>query len=99
LDAIFLTKGYDENIYMADDRLDLNASLYKSFLKDNLTLQLNADHLLASKQVVDVYSGIRVMNNTQAFYRSFTLTLRYKFNATKSKYKGTGAGESQKSRM
>ena len=99
LDAIFVTKGYDENVYVADERLDLNASLYKSFLKDNLTLQLNADHLLASKQVVDVYSGIRVMNNTQAFYRSFTLTLRYKFNSTKSKYKGTGAGQSQKSRM
>lgn len=99
LDGFWITKGYDENIYMADDRLDMNASLYKSFLKDNLTIQLNAEHLLASKQVVAVYSGIRVMNNTQAFYRSFTLTLRYKFNSTQSKYKGTGAGESQKSRM
>jgi hypothetical protein len=27
------------------------------------------------------------------------LTVRYKFNTAKSKYKGTGAGDSQKSRM
>lgn len=31
--------------------------------------------------------------------RNIGITLRYKFNAAKSKYKGTGAGESQKSRM
>lgn len=31
--------------------------------------------------------------------RNIGITLRYKFNAAKSKYKGTGAGDSQKSRM
>jgi hypothetical protein len=35
-------------------------------------------------------------NNSQY---SYTLNIRYKFNTTKSKYKGTGAGESQKARM
>ncbi|WP_177604445.1 hypothetical protein [uncultured Phocaeicola sp.] len=39
------------------------------------------------------------MTINQEVRRSIALTLRYKFNATKSKYKGTGAGESQKSRM
>ena len=28
-----------------------------------------------------------------------SLTVRYKFNTTRSKYKGTGAGDSQKNRM
>ncbi|WP_308589524.1 hypothetical protein [uncultured Prevotella sp.] len=28
-----------------------------------------------------------------------SLTVRYKFNTTRSKYKGTSAGESQKNRM
>ena len=32
-------------------------------------------------------------------FRQVTFTLRYKFNAAKNKYKGTGAGQSQKSRM
>jgi len=31
--------------------------------------------------------------------RSFVLTVTYNFNATKSKYKGTGAGNAEKSRL
>ena len=56
-------------------------------------------NLLEQKQEVTVFSGMRTMQNIQVYHRQFDLTLRYKFNATKSKYKGTGAGESQKSRM
>ena len=93
------TKGYQNNIYLADDMIDVNASLYKSFLKDKLTLQLQAYNIFNPKQVATVYSGIRVMQNTQVMHRQISLTLRYKFNATRSKYKGTGAGESQKNRM
>ena len=93
------TKGYQNNIYLADDMFDLNASLYKSFLKDKLTLQLQAYNIFNPKQVATVYSGIRVMQNTQVMHRQISLTLRYKFNTTRSKYKGTGAGESQKNRM
>ena len=93
------SQGYQNNIYLTDDMIDMNASLAKSFLKDKLTLQLQAYNILNPKQVATVYSGIRVMQNTQVMHRQVSLTVRYKFNATKSKYKGTGAGESQKSRM
>ena len=77
----------------------MSASLYKSFLKDHFTVQLQANNILESKQVGTIYSGIRVMQNTQFFHRQISLTLRYKFNATRSKYKGTGAGQSEKNRM
>ena len=99
LNGNWTTKGHSENIYVEKDMIDLSASLYKSFLKDNLTIQLRANNLLESKQVVTAYSGIRVMHNALASHRQITCTLRHKFNSTKSKYKGTGAGESQKSRM
>ena len=99
LNGSWTTKGHSENIYVEKDMIDLSASLYKSFLKDNLTIQLRAFNLFESKQVVTAYSGIRVMYNTLTPHRQITCTLRYKFNNTKSKYKGTGAGESQKSRM
>ena len=99
LNGNWTTKGHSENIYVEEDMIDLSASLYKSFLKDNLIIQLRANNLLESKQVVTAYSGIRVMLNTLTPHRQITFTLRYKFNSTKSKYKGTGAGESQKSRM
>ena len=95
----YTTKGYQKNIYLADDMIDMNASLSKSFLKDKLTLQLQAYNMLNPKQVAMVYSGIRVLQNIQTTHRQVSLTVRYKFNTTRSKYKGTGAGESQKNRM
>ena len=99
INGTWMSKGYDENIYVSENMVFMTASLYKSFLKDKLSVQLNGENLLEQKQVVTVYSGMRTMQNIQVFHRQFDLTLRYKFNATKSKYKGTGAGESQKSRM
>ena len=99
VNATWMTKGYDENIYIAENLVVLSASLYKSFLKDRLSLQINANNLLEQEQVVNIFSGMRTMLNKQVYHRQIDLTLRYKFNATKSKYKGTGAGESQKSRM
>lgn len=93
------TKGHSTNAYMNEARFDIGASIYKSFLKESIILQLRANNLLESKQNITLYSGIRVMQQTQVFHRQISLTLRYKFNTTKSKYKGTGAGESQKNRM
>lgn len=95
----YTTKGYQNNIYLADDMFDMNASLSKSFMKEKLTLQLQAHDMLNPKQVAMVYSGIRVLQNIQTTHRQVSLTVRYKFNTTRSKYKGTGAGESQKNRM
>ena len=95
----YTTKGYQNNIYLADDMFDMNASLSKSFMKEKLTLQLQAYNMLNPKQVAMVYSGIRVLQNFQTSHRQVSLTVRYKFNTTRSKYKGTGAGESQKNRM
>ena len=34
-----------------------------------------------------------------ANFQRFGLQVSYKFNATKSKYKGTGAGQSEKNRL
>lgn len=76
--------------------------LYKGFLNDRLTFQLQATDLFNSTRSRSlVYLG-----SLRTFYadaepnsRSVSLTIRYKFNAAKSKYKGTGAGSSQKNRM
>lgn len=52
-----------------------------------------------SRSDVLVYSGLRTLRMATEARRTFSLTVRYKFNAAKNKYKGTGAGEAQKSRM
>ena len=93
------TKGHSRNILLRDDMIDMSTSIYKSFMQDNFTVHLRANSIFEPKQNVTAYSGIRVMQNISVHHRQITLTIRYKFNHAKSKYKGTGAGESQKSRM
>lgn len=53
----------------------------------------------SSRAPLTLYSGNRLMTIDQEARRRVSLTLRYKFNAAKSKYKGTGAGQSQRDRM
>ena len=55
--------------------------------------------VLANRMCGTFYSGNRLMTIDQDPRRLIRLTLRYKFNAAKSKYKGTGAGQDQRSRM
>ena len=79
----------------------LDLSVQKSFFNDALTIELEGTDLLNSRRDnVMLRSGnysIIQYNNFDT--REAVLTLRYKFNSAKSKYKGTGAGESAKSRM
>ena len=97
----YITKGYERNIYLYKPRFRTNVSVYKAFLKDRLSFQLfiydlfgtdnihmNAHFGKMKDMIVDIQSTSKV-----------SLTVRYKFNTARSKYKGTGAGESQKNRM
>ena len=97
----YITKGHEENQYLYKPMFCTNVSAYKAFLKDRLSLQLfiydlfgtNDSHMIAhfGKMKEMVYDGLSTSK--------VSLTVRYKFNTTRSKYKGTGAGESQKNRM
>lgn len=94
------TPGDNENSYVSESCWYANVGLYKSFFNERLSVRLQADDLFNSSAAKTVlYSGNRVMMLKQEVRRSIALTLRYKFNAAKSKYKGTGAGDSQKSRL
>ena len=79
----------------------LDLSVQKSFMKDALTIELEGTDLLDSRRDnVLLRSGdYSIMQYNRYDTREVVLTLRYKFNSAKSKYKGTGAGESAKSRM
>ena len=78
----------------------MNLNLYKGFLNDRMSLQLQVTDLFNTrKSHVLIYSGLRTMELDNEMRRTVSLTFRYKFNPTKSKYKGTGAGQSQKARM
>ena len=70
-------------------------------MKERLSISFYADNLFNTQtNCGEIYSGtLRKALLEPDARRSFYLTLRYKFNSTKSKYKGTGAGDSQKNRM
>ena len=99
-DFFLQTVGEQENYHIANTVWSADLGLSKAFLNERFSLQLQATNLFNSKEYdVFVYSGNRILGLDQQSRRRFTLTLRYKFNTTKSKYKGTGAGQDQRSRM
>ena len=97
-----MTTGADENNYMRKPQFRADLSLYKSFLKDKLSLSLYVSDLFKNGQnrhydVLRSYARGHISCPGDA--RCQTLPCRYKFNTSRSKYKGTGAGAGQKSRL
>lgn len=100
-DFSFQSCGQVQNINLKRPQYTLNIGLRKSFLNDALSIEARAnDLLLGGKQEALLYMESAQMKDLSwSDTRSFSLTVRYKFNAAKSKYKGTGAGQDAKNRM
>ena len=78
----------------------IDVSLRKSFLKDALSIELRGHDLLLAKD--DYFTETDIFSIYQYNIRDTrkaSLTIRYRFNSARSKYKGTGAGDQQKSRL
>lgn len=95
------TKGDDETSYMYRNYFSANLSIYKSFLKGKMVVFFYANDLLGTGNMHSkMYSGsMREIIHHDYSISEYSLTIRYRFNVAKKKYKGTGAGQSQKSRM
>lgn len=101
-DFMYTSKGDMKNGRFLKPAWRMDMALQKGFLNDRLNVRLDATNLFDSyKRDFRMY-----VSNMQTMYMTeepnnctVRLTVRYKFNATKSKYMGTGAGASQKSRM
>ena len=79
----------------------LNLSVKKMFLKKSLSIQLEANDLFhgLNDNQKSFATCMSMFKKCKMNSRSFVLTVTYNFNATKSKYKGTGAGNAEKSRL
>ena len=79
----------------------VNARVQKTFLKGNLIATLYADDIFRSaRNNMITYYGIGTTGNKIYTYtQAVGFTISYNFNATTSKYKGTGAGNDEKSRL
>ena len=79
----------------------VNARLQKSFLKGQLSATLYANDIFrtAKTKVTTYYAIGQTAQDVYTYTQCVGLTLSYNFNASSSKYKGTGAGNDEKSRL
>ena len=95
------TKGNGENTRLTKTESSVGVSITKSLLGDCLSIQAKGSDIFHTEKTGTLlYAG--VMQTEQISWRDsreFTLTIRYKFNTTRSKYKGTGAGNDEKNRL
>ena len=98
----YLQTGAQTGFAVIHTNGQVNARLSKSFFKDNaITMTLTASDIFRTGYYYFNVHGIDSYNGNK-IYRDFQrigIQLSYKFNATKSKYKGTGAGQSEKKRL
>ena len=97
----YITKGYEENHYIYKPMFNTDLSIYKGFLKDCLTFQLYVNDVFGTNDshIIGKYGKLKETIFDEFSTSKISLTVHYKFNTTRSKYKGTGAGDSQKNRM
>ena len=100
-DYAFQGKGDSRIYHLMRPTNNLNASVRKGFLNNTLTLEIFANDIFDDNiTLMRMYNDAYSLNQwSKVSMRTFGMTLRYHFNTTQSKYKGTGAGEEQKARM
>lgn len=96
------TKGDNLNFRMTSNAYDLGFVVQKCWLKnDALCLRISLQDVL-KRSLQDTYSDAGFLIHTETPIRNnhrLDVSLRYTFNASKSRYKGTGAGKDAQSRM
>ncbi len=97
----YQSKGDRENYSETKNIFYTDAGITKFFFNDKLSVKLSGTDLFHG-----IKSGNRMYFNRMSSLqvskydsRKIILTVRYKFNATRNKYKGSGAGESEKERL
>ena len=96
----FTSCGDMQNVTLFKAGWNLYLSATKTFLDDRLSIQVSGHNLLNAQEHDKLRYGQRTLwQNQKRDTREVELTVRYKFNAAQSKYKGTGAGSEEKQRL
>ena len=95
------TYGYQQNVWLNCTNPILSLSASKDFFNRHLNIKLSGNDLFnGGIKRITLYSNrmlFRKMEDNDS--RCVTLSVRYRFNATPSRYKGTGAGNAEKNRL
>ena len=95
------TYGYQQNVWFNSTNAMLSLSVSKDFFKRRLNVKLTGNDLFNSGiNRFTLYSNRMMFQKVEDNdSRCIQLSLRYRFNVTPSKYKGTGAGNAEKNRL
>ena len=101
VDAQLMTHTWDNNMKVTNTPWYVNAKLYKGFFNNTFSVTLEAKDLFnTSQNDALMYSdAVRLVQKNFSSGRSVMLTLQYRFNTTRDRYRGTGAGNTEKSRF
>lgn len=96
----YMSSFDSENIHMGH-LCQLDVSFFKAFnMHWDVRLAFNDIFNTAKKRKVAIFSGLYYLNTLRVNpIRGCEVTIAYKFNITKSKYKGEGAGNREKNRL
>ena len=97
---MFTSKGDKENISITKPGWYAYVSLTKTFFNDRLSIQVAGHNLFNTHERILINYGSRSMLIDQHNdSRQLEVTVRYKFNATSSKWRGSSAGAAEKERF
>ncbi len=101
VDAQLMTRGWDNNTRLTNTPWYVNAKIYKGFFNDAFSVTVEAKDLFdsAKKNFYLCSDAVQIQQKNFSPGRSVMLTLQYRFNTTRDRYRGTGAGNSEKSRF
>ena len=85
----FTSCGDKENVNINKANWKLYLSVTKTFINDRLSVQVTGHNLLGAYEDLNINYGLRSMRSiTKTDSRQLEVTVRYKFNATGSRFKG-----------
>lgn len=101
VDAQLMTHIWENNIKVTNTPWYVNAKIYKGFFGDAFSVTLEVKDLFdtARNNALMYNDAVQIVQKNFTPGRSVMLTLQYRFNATRDRYRGTGAGNAEKSRF
>ncbi len=101
VDAQLMTHMWDNNMKVSNTPWYVNAKIYKGFRGNTFSVTLEAKDLFdtSGNNAMMYNDAVQLVQKNFTSGRSVMLTLQYRFNTTRDRYRGTGAGNSEKSRF
>ena len=101
VDAQLTIPSWDNNMKLTSTPWHINAKIYKGFFNNAFSVTLEAKDLFDSaRHDATMYNdAVRIVLKNFSTGRSVMLMLQYRFNTTRDRYRGTGAGNSEESRF